>query len=213
MRHGDQFQSLRRMASSGAGSIALPDGNPLGLHFAMFMPTILGQVKVPHTCTCRWQSCNLCFSKGTMEQQDWLGRAFNLEIIGTYAQTELGHGTFIRGLETTATYDATTQEFVLNSPTLSSYKWWPGGLGQTANYAVVMAQLVTGGVRRGPHAFMVQLREEMTHKPLKGINVRALLRFNMWYRVVRTNPELFQRHPQDHSMSSKQRWEFHEIGK
>lgn len=26
-------------------------------------------------------------------------------IIGTYAQTELGHGTFVRGLETTATYD------------------------------------------------------------------------------------------------------------
>lgn len=32
-----------------------------------------------------------------------------LQIIGTYAQTELGHGTFVRGLETTATYDAQTQ--------------------------------------------------------------------------------------------------------
>jgi hypothetical protein len=29
-----------------------------------------------------------------------------VQIIGTYAQTELGHGTFVRGLETTATYDA-----------------------------------------------------------------------------------------------------------
>ena len=29
-----------------------------------------------------------------------IGRAWNLEIVGTYAQTELGHGTFIRGLET-----------------------------------------------------------------------------------------------------------------
>ena len=42
-------------------------------------------------------------------------------------QTELGHGTFIRGLETTATYDPETEEFVLHSPTLSSYKWWAGG--------------------------------------------------------------------------------------
>jgi hypothetical protein len=42
-------------------------------------------------------------------------------------KTELGHGTFIRGLETTAHYDPTTQEFILNSPTLTSYKWWPAG--------------------------------------------------------------------------------------
>lgn len=29
---------------------------------------------------------------------------------GTYAQTELGHGTFVRGLETTATYDVQNKE-------------------------------------------------------------------------------------------------------
>ena len=65
--------------------------------------------------------------------------------IGTYAQTELGHGTFIRGLETTATYDPRTEEFILNSPTLTAFKWWPGGLGKTANYAIVMANLFTQG--------------------------------------------------------------------
>lgn len=36
-------------------------------------------------------------------------------------------GTHLRGLETTATYDPATQEFVLNSPTVTSIKWWPGG--------------------------------------------------------------------------------------
>ena len=61
----------------------------------------------------------------------------------------MGHGTFIRGLETTATYDANTEEFVLHSPTITAYKWWPGGLGKTANYAIVMANLITSdGVRR-----------------------------------------------------------------
>ena len=35
-------------------------------------------------------------------------------------------GTFVRGLETTATYDKTTQEFVIHSPSLSACKWWPG---------------------------------------------------------------------------------------
>jgi len=80
----------------------------------------------------------------------------------------LGHGTFIRGLETTATYDEKTQEFILNSPTLTSYKWWPGGLGHTANYAVVVAQLYSKGQCYGIHPFIVQLREEDTHMPLKG---------------------------------------------
>ena len=45
-----------------------------------------------------------------------------ISYLGTYAQTELGHGTFIRGLETTATYDPEAQEFVLHSPTLTAYK-------------------------------------------------------------------------------------------
>lgn len=85
-----------------------PLGNPVGLHFSMFVPTIEGQ--------------------GTEAQKaQWLDKAKNLEIIGTYAQTELGHGTFVRGLETTATYDQVAQEFVINTPSLSAYKWWPGG--------------------------------------------------------------------------------------
>jgi acyl-CoA oxidase len=47
-------------------------------------------------------------------------------IFGSYVQTELGHGTFVRGLETTATYDKATQEFIIDSPTLTSIKYWPG---------------------------------------------------------------------------------------
>lgn len=90
------------------GSGLIPNGNPITVHYVMFLPTLMGQ--------------------GTADQQaEWIGRAWSCGIIGTYAQTEMGHGTFIRGLETTATYDADSEEFVLNSPTLSAYKWWPGG--------------------------------------------------------------------------------------
>lgn len=56
------------------------------------------------------------------------------QIIGTYAQTELGHGTFVRGLQTVAVYDEAAREFVVHSPTLESIKWWPGGLGKTATH-------------------------------------------------------------------------------
>lgn len=65
---------------------------------------------------------------GTLEQaKQWLPRIYDCKLIGAYAQTELGHGTFVRGLETTATYDEKTEEFIMNSPTKTSYKWWPGG--------------------------------------------------------------------------------------
>ncbi|VFV45951.1 peroxisomal acyl-coenzyme a oxidase [Lynx pardinus] len=125
---------------------------PLDLHLGMFLPTLLHQA--------------------TAEQQErFFMPAWNLEIIGTYAQTEMGHGTHLRGLETTATYDPETQEFILNSPTVTSIKWWPGGLGKTSNHAIVLAQLITKGKCYGLHAFIVPIREIGTHKPLPGITV------------------------------------------
>ncbi|XP_063816635.1 peroxisomal acyl-coenzyme A oxidase 1 isoform X1 [Pseudophryne corroboree] len=125
---------------------------PLDLHLGMFLPTLLGQA--------------------TPEQQERLFMpAWNLEIIGTYAQTEMGHGTHLRGLETTATYDPSSQEFILHSPTVSSIKWWPGGLGKTSNHAVVLAQLYTQGECKGLHAFIVPIRQLGTHEPLPGVTV------------------------------------------
>ncbi|XP_046652365.1 probable peroxisomal acyl-coenzyme A oxidase 1 [Daphnia pulicaria] len=145
-----QVPTLRALMGAGLGSAVLKEGNPLALHYVMFIPALMGQ--------------------GTIDQQaKWLEKAYNLNMIGTYAQTELGHGTFLRGLETRATYDPKTQEFILESPSLTAYKWWPGSLGKTANYAVVMAQLYTKGKCEGTHPFMVQLRDEETHEPLPGI--------------------------------------------
>ena len=64
---------------------------------------------------------------GTEEQSEyWRQMMKNNAIFGTYVQTEIGHGTFVRGLETTATYDKNTKEFILDCPTLTSIKFWPG---------------------------------------------------------------------------------------
>ncbi|KAL0901878.1 hypothetical protein ABMA27_007033 [Loxostege sticticalis] len=135
-----------------AGYAVIKDVSPFFLHNGMFVPTIIGQ--------------------GTPEQQaEWLPKAKAMAIIGTYAQTELGHGTFIRGLETTATYDAKTEEFILNSPKVTSYKWWPGGLGTTVNHCITVAQLYINGKKYGIHPFIVQIRDLETHKPLPGIKV------------------------------------------
>ncbi|GFR89175.1 acyl-coenzyme A oxidase, partial [Elysia marginata] len=109
----------------------------------------------------------------TSEEQraKWLPLALNHKIIGTYAQTELGHGTNLRNLETTATFDPQTDEFVMNTPKITSMKWWPGGLGKSSTHAIVLAQLVIAGKNCGLQPFMVQLRSLDDHTPMPGISV------------------------------------------
>ncbi|XP_060095396.1 peroxisomal acyl-coenzyme A oxidase 2 [Heteronotia binoei] len=109
---------------------------------------------------------------GTDEQiAKWIPLAEKHYIAGTYAQTELGHGTYLRGLETMATFDVTTQEFVLNTPKISAMKWWPGDLGRTATHAVVFAQLYLKGNCYGIHPFIVQIRSLHDHSPAPGVTV------------------------------------------
>ncbi|XP_070533274.1 peroxisomal acyl-coenzyme A oxidase 1-like isoform X1 [Ptychodera flava] len=103
------------------------------------------------------------------QKRKWLPKALNYEIICSYVQTELGHGTFVRGLETTATYDPSNQEFIINSPTLTSTKWWPGYSGKSANCCILMAQLCSQGKKYGLHAFIVPLRRFDDHELLPGV--------------------------------------------
>lgn len=65
--YDDILTRYRALLGGLLGSGIIKEGNPLAVHFVMFVPTILGQ--------------------GTLDQQgEWLGRAWNLEILGTYAQ-------------------------------------------------------------------------------------------------------------------------------
>ncbi|KAE8166748.1 hypothetical protein BDV40DRAFT_223442 [Aspergillus tamarii] len=130
----------------------LSEPTPYGLHASMFLVTLREQT--------------------TPEQKKlFLEPASKYEIIGCYAQTELGHGSNVRGLETTATWNPDDKTFTIHSPTLTASKWWIGSLGRTANHAVVMAQLFIGGKNYGPHPFVVQIRDMQTHQPLENIYV------------------------------------------
>jgi acyl-CoA oxidase len=131
---------------------AIGEKLPIQVHRSIFIPTLENQ--------------------GDAEQQArWLPLAESYRILGAYAQTELGHGSNVQGVETTAVYDKEKQEFIINSPTLTSRKWWPGGLGKTATHAVVHAQLCIDGEHKGVQAFIVPLRSLEDHKPLPGVEV------------------------------------------
>ncbi|CAK90239.1 unnamed protein product (macronuclear) [Paramecium tetraurelia] len=109
---------------------------------------------------------------GTDEQFNLWGPKFlTMEIVAAYAQTEIGHGSDVQNLETTATYDSQTNDFVLHTPSVSAVKFWPGELGFLSNYALVYAKLIFNGKNKGVHPFMVQIRDNATHKPLQGVVV------------------------------------------
>ena len=59
---------------------------------------------------------------GTEKHFKLVDKALKLNDYGCFAMTELGHGSNVAGLETTATFDLLTKEFVINSPTPTSAK-------------------------------------------------------------------------------------------
>ncbi|OAG37860.1 hypothetical protein AYO21_07966 [Fonsecaea monophora] len=111
------------------------------------------------------------------QKEYWLPKVDNWEIIGAYCQTELGHGSNVKGLECVARWDPRTREFEIHSPTLTASKWWCGSLGRTANHAVVVAQLLAPDPKTnlyksyGPHQFIVQVRDMKTFEPLPRITI------------------------------------------
>ncbi len=97
---------------------------------------------------------------GTMRHHErYLTAIARLELPGGFAMTESDHGSNVQALETTATYDAATEEFVVHTPTPGARKDYIGNAARDGRLAVVFAQLVTGGEPRGVHALLVPLRD------------------------------------------------------
>ena len=83
--------------------------------------------------------CKTIKSLGTEKHRDILLDGCSMKDLGCYALTELGHGSNVRGIQTTAHYDIEAQEFVINTPDDIAQKFWVGGLGKSAFRAVVYA--------------------------------------------------------------------------
>ncbi|MBN7793676.1 acyl-CoA dehydrogenase family protein [Microbacterium esteraromaticum] len=98
---------------------------------------------------------------GTAEHHEkWLPGIMNLDIPGAFAMTEIGHGSDVASLGTTATYDPETDEFVIHTPFRGATKEYLGNAALHGIAATVFAQLITNGVSHGVHCFYVPLRDE-----------------------------------------------------
>jgi acyl-CoA oxidase len=101
---------------------------------------------------------------GTERHTSLVPDIINLDLVGCFAMTETGHGSDVQNLETTATYDPATQEFVIHSPTPSARKDYIGNAARHATMGAVFAQLRTPAAdgtfeEHGVHCFLVPLRD------------------------------------------------------
>ena len=73
-----------------------------GVHFGLYIDTIQ--------------------SLGTLKHDHLINLGYSLKHYGCFALTELGHGSNVAKLETIASYNHKTREFIFNSPTKTSAK-------------------------------------------------------------------------------------------
>lgn len=92
------------------------------------------------------------------------------DLLGVFAMSELGSGSNVRDLETTATYDAASQTFEIHTPHDGAHKEWLGNAAVHGRMATVFAQLVTQGKGHGVHAFLVPIRDQAGH-PMPGVTI------------------------------------------
>ncbi|TFC29610.1 acyl-CoA dehydrogenase [Cryobacterium sp. TMT1-3] len=96
---------------------------------------------------------------GTKNHHDkYLPGIMDLSVPGAFAMTEIGHGSDVASIGTTATFDAETGEFVINTPFRAAWKDYLGNAAKDGIAAVLFAQLITQGVNHGVHAFYLPIR-------------------------------------------------------
>ncbi|MGB3151524.1 MAG: acyl-CoA dehydrogenase family protein, partial [Maribacter sp.] len=107
---------------------------------------------------------------GTKKHHDaFLSKAGTAELLGCFAMTETGHGSNVRGIKTTATYDRITEQIIIHTPGKSDNKEYIGNA-LHAKMASVFAQLIVNGKNEGVHAILVPIRDDK-HEVISGVTV------------------------------------------
>ena len=102
--------------------------------------------------------------------KQYLNQVGTLSVPGCFGMTETGHGSNVRDIETTATYDPQLKAFIIHTPNDSARKDYIGNAALHGRLATIFAQLVVGNEKHGVSAFLVPLRDK-SGKVLPGIRI------------------------------------------
>ena len=192
------YRQLKKVATSGIVSVLNFKDDPTNIFTAHEMiGTVSGSTATKFTVHYNLFGGSI-FALHT-ERHRWIFEKLDkLEITGCFCLTELGYGNNAVEMETTATYDEKSQEFIVNTPTTLAQKYWITNGSVHANQALVFAQTIVKGKNEGVNAFLVPIRDsnlkkfpgveinEMGYKiGLNGVDNAALLFHNV--KIPRTN--------------------------
>jgi acyl-CoA oxidase len=171
------LDAVRFLAGEGLGGLAYPEeyggrGDP-GAGVAVFETLAYGDLSVLVKYGVQFGLFGgSVLQLGTRQHHEaYLSRIGSLELPGCYAMTELGHGSNVRDLETTATYDAASDELVVHTPTPRAQKAYIGNAAAHGVMATVFARLVVAGEDHGVHAVLVPIRDE-SRRVLRGVTIQ-----------------------------------------
>ncbi len=160
------LDAVQLLADRGYGGLAFPEelggaGDPGGA-IAVFETLAFGDLSILVKYGVQFGLFGgSVYQLGTRwHHETFLPGIASLELPGCYAMTETGHGSNVRDLETTATYDPETDELVVDTPREEAGKDWIGNAALHGRMATVFARLLVDGEDHGVHALLVPIRHE-----------------------------------------------------
>ena len=172
------YKRLKKICESNVVSVKDFENNPKNI----FTVHELAGMSDGSLCTKLTVQFNLfggtLFKLGTEKHHKLINNIDKFNTVGCFGLTELGYGNNAVEMETTAKYDKETEEFVINTPSTLSQKYWITNGAVHAHYCIVFARLIMDNDKNeGLHGFLVPIRD-------KNLNIKENVKiWDMGYKI------------------------------